>query len=251
MVDEPFSLEGRVAVITGGKQGWLETIALCLAEAGSDIAFACNEQDALAAVSQVEKLGRRVRVIPTDVTDYNQVEAMIDRVISQCGKIDILINSNELAFSKPLLEINEEEWRKVVDVNLNSVFLCTKAVGKYMVPRKKGTIVTFTSGLGERGLVNGTAYCASHGGVIQFTKALALEWARYNIRVNAIAVGWMAESLDTADVERNSLLARYIPLRRLCQPDDIGALLVYLASDASSFVTGQTYRVDGGVMAHG
>lgn len=251
MIPKEFSLEGRVAVIAGTGQSWLGALALYLAEAGADVALASQDLKEIGeAAGQVKGLGRRAMAIPTDVTNYRQIEEMVAMVVSQWGKIDILVNNSDLKFGKPLLEIAEEEWHRVMAVNLTAVFLCTKAVGKHMMERKQGKVITITSGLGERGLPNSTAYCASQGGVIQFTRALALEWARQNIMVNAIGIGWMFEGSEDKEQQLEGRLIRYIPLRRRCQPDDVAPLLVYLASDASSYVTGQTYYIDGGVMAH-
>jgi NAD(P)-dependent dehydrogenase (short-subunit alcohol dehydrogenase family) len=147
-------------------------------------------------------------------------------------------------FAKPLIEIGENEWHQVIDANLTSLFLCCKVVGRYMLEQEAGRIVNITSGLGTAGLPNGTVYCASMGGVIQFTKALALEWARQNIRVNAIGAGWMDNTKELDD-----LVVRYIPERRPGHPEDLATLMIFLASDASSYLSGHLYLVDGGLMA--
>ena len=252
MISKELNLGGKVAVIAGAGRSWLKTLASSLAEAGADVALASQDQKQMReAAQEVKKRGRRMVIIPTDVTKYRQVEEMAAKVVSQWNKIDILVNSMDLQFAKPLLEIAVAEWQEVIATNLTAVFLCTNAVAKYMMDRKEGKVITISSGLAERGLSNSAAYCASKGGVGQFTRALALEWARKNIRVNAIGVGWTSEEAEGEKGEAGDTLARYIPLRRLCRPDDIGALLVYLASDASSYVTGQTYFISGGAMAHG
>ena len=252
MIPKEFSLEGKVALVAGDGRGWLGELASYLAEAGADVALADMDQKQVEAAAQaVQKWGRRAMAIPTDVTSYQQLEEMAAKVISQWGKIDILVNNMDLQFAKPLLEVAEEEWQRVIVTNLSAVFLCTKAVGKHMVERKEGKVINISSVLAERGLSNSTAYCASKGGVGQFTKALALEWARQNVKVNAIGVGWVPEQAGGEQEGAKSPFERYITLRRFCQPEDIGALLVYLASDASSYETGQTYYVSGGVMAHG
>ncbi len=252
MIPKEFSLEGKAAIVAGAGRSWLKTMASYLAEAGADIVLSSQDQKQMEeAAQEVKKWGRRTMAIPTDVTNCQQIEEMVATVISQWGKVDILVNSMDLQFAKPLLEVVEDEWHQVIATNLTAVFLCTKAVGRHMIESKRGKIVTISSVLAERGLPNSTAYCASKGGVGQFTKALALEWARQNIQVNAIGVGWASDEAHGEEAEPTDPLARYIPLRRLCRADDIGALLVYLASDASSYVTGQTYFVSGGVMAHG
>ena len=190
MIPKEFSLEGKVAIVAEAGRSWLNTMASCLAEAGADIVLAGQARKQMEeAAQEVKKWGRRTMAIPTDVTSYQQIEEMVSTVISQWGKVDILVNNMDLQFAKPLLEVVEEEWQRVIATNLTAVFLCTKAVGKHMVELKRGKIVTISSVLAERGLPNSTAYCASKGGVGQFTKALALEWARQNIQVNAIGVG--------------------------------------------------------------
>jgi len=252
MIPKAFSLEGKVAVITGAGRSWLKTLASCLAEAGANIALASQDEKQMrAAVEAVERWGRGVMAIPTDVTSCQQLEEMTTRIIAQWGKIDILVNSLDLQFAKPLLEVAEEEWHRVITTNLTAVFLCTRVVSKHMMERKEGKVISISSGLAERGLPNSTAYCASKAGVGAFTRALALEWARENIQVNAIGIGWFSEETTGGEGEPTDPLLRYIPARRLGRPDDLEALLVYLASDASSYVTGQTYYVSGGVMAHG
>ncbi len=252
MIPKELSLEGKVAVVAGTGRGWLGALASYLAEAGADVALADQEQEQMEeAAEAVQKQGRRAMTIPTDVTSYKQIEEMAAMVTSQWGKIDILVNNMDLRLAKPLLEVTEEEWQRVIATNLTAVFLCTKAVGKHMMERKKGKVINISSVLAERGLPNSTAYCASKGGVCQFTRALALEWTRQNILVNAIGVGWVSEEAEGDKEGPKSAFERYISLRRYCRPDDIAALLVYLASDASSYETGQTYYVSGGVMAHG
>ena len=249
MIPNGFSLEGKVAVVAGAGRDWLGALASYLAEAGADVAVAAQDAEKMAAATrEVEKQGCQALAIPTDVTSYQSIEEMVAKVIARWSKIDILVNNMDLQFAKPFLEVTEEEWQRVMAANLTPVFLCTKAVGKTMVERKKGSIITLSSVLAERGLRNGAAYCASKGGVGQLTRALALEWARENIRVNAIGVGWDS-NLAGGGLEEG-FSERYISVRRFCQPEDIGALLVFLASDAASYATGQTYYVSGGVMSH-
>jgi NAD(P)-dependent dehydrogenase (short-subunit alcohol dehydrogenase family) len=252
MIPKEFSLSGKVAVIGGAGRSWLKELASYLAEAGADVVlFGQDDREMAAAAQAVKKMGRRAITVTTNVTSSREVEKMVATAVGQFGKIDILVNSFDRQFAKPLVEVTVDEWNRVMATNLNAVFVGTKAVGKHMLERKEGKIITISSGLAERGLPNSTAYCTSKGGVIQFTRALALEWARLNVRVNAIALGWMAEGAEAQDGDWRNLLTRYIPVMRLGQPDDLAAVLVYLASDASSFVTGSTFYVTGGLMAHG
>lgn len=252
MILKEFSLERKVAIIAGSRRRWVATLASYLAEAGADVALASdNKSEMEEAVRQVRKLGRQGMALPTDVTNYQQLEKTVATVISKLGKIDILVTINDLKFAKPLLGVTKGEWQRVIDNNLTSVFLCTKVVGKHMAERKEGKIVTIMSGLAERGLPNTAVYAACQGAMVQFTKSLALEWVGMNIRVNGIMVGWMFDDAGGTDEAMQDTLVRYIPLRRLGQPDDLGAALVYLASDASSYVIGATFGVDGGMLAHG
>jgi len=252
MVPKEFSLAGKKAVVGGLGQSWQKEIASYLADAGADVAvFGKNKEEMQAAMKSVEGLGRRAMTFTVDVTSPKEVASMVAEVVKNWQKIDILVNSFNLPFAKPLPEISTAEWAKVIEANLTPVFVCCQAVGKHMLEKKGGKIITITSGLAERGVPNGTAYCASKGAVVQFTRALALEWARSDIRVNAIALGWMENSAETGKEEWRHMLVRYAPLKRLARPDDFAAALVYLASDASSFVTGSTFYITGGLMAHG
>ena len=250
MVSEEFKLQGKKALVAGDSKSWSKYVASALAAAGADVAItARNSQKVEEAAGEVQSLGRRAIAIPTDMTKASQVQKAVEQVVSEFGKIDILVNAADLQFAKPFLETKAEEWQQVLEANLSPVFLCCQAVGKHMVAQKKGRIINVTSCLAERGLVNGTAYCAAVGGVLQLTRALALEWARDGITVNAIAAGWFSEAEKIGLVEEERLL-RYLPLKRYGHPSEIGSLVVYLASDATDFVSGQFMYVDGAVMAH-
>ena len=245
-----FSLNGKKALVAGDSRFWARYTAAAMAEAGADVAIAAkNPQKLQAAAGEVQRLGRKAITITTDVTKAYQVQAAVDRVVGEFGRIDILVNAADLQFAKPLTEIKKEEWQKVMDANLTSVFLCSQTVGREMLKQQKGRIINIASGLAERGLANTTAYCAAMGGVLQLTRALALEWARQGITVNAIGAGWMAETERTGAWQEEQLL-RYLPEKRYGHPKEIGSLLVYLASDATDFVSGQFMYVDGAIMAH-
>lgn len=252
MVIEEFSLTGKVALIGGLGQSWQKEMAGYLAEAGADVAlFGKDEEQISAGVKKAQELGREAMAIAADVTSYQEVDRMVQTVLQKWQRVDILVNSFNLPFAKPLVETDPEEWQKAMNANSIPVFICTRAVGKYMLERNEGKVINIVSGLAERGVPNGTAYCASKGAVVQFTRALALEWARDNVRVNAIALGWMADTAETSKKEWQDSITRLTALKRLGQPDDLACALVYLASDASSFVTGSTFYLTGGLMAHG
>jgi NAD(P)-dependent dehydrogenase (short-subunit alcohol dehydrogenase family) len=173
---------------------------------------------------------------------------MVARVASELGKVDILVNNARVELGKPFLELTEAEWDTVMAFNVKSMFLCCQAVGATMLSQGGGRIVNIGSGLAARGLWNAAAACASQGAIRQLTAALGLEWSRRNIRVNAIGAGWLA--VESPEEPEGDRLARYIPSRRIGHPRDLCGLLVYLASDACDFVTGQMVFVDGGAMAH-
>ncbi len=247
MILEEFKLEGNVAILTGCGHNWLKYLGLTLAQAGATVVTAGPEQKQIeSGMEEIRKLGRKAMAILTDLTSSRQIQKMMDDTLSQFGRIDILVNNLNLEFGKPFLEVTEGEWKRVIDTNLTAVFLCSQAVGKHMVEQKAGKIVNIVSGGAERGLPNGTAYCASMGGVVQLTRALALEWARTNVRVNAVGFGWMENSFAG---KKDDSVAHYIPMRRRARPEDIAPLMVFLASNASSYLSGQVYFVDGGLMA--
>lgn len=250
MVSEEFSLSGKNALVAAYGRFWAKPVAAALAEAGADVAVAAKSPKKLEeAVGEVKRLGRKAVAISTDVTQSSQVSKMVEQAVAELGGIDILVNAFDLEFAKPLMEVTEDEWHRVVDINLTSVFRCCQAVGKHMLPRKKGRIINVISCLSERGVANYTAYSAAMGGVLQLTKTLALEWALEGITVNGVGTGWFAEA-DTTGVEGESLLLRFLPMKRYGHPREIGSLVVYLASDTTDFVTGMFMTVDGAAMAH-
>jgi NAD(P)-dependent dehydrogenase (short-subunit alcohol dehydrogenase family) len=249
MILEEFKLKGDVAILSGCGQSWLKHFAIALAQSGANVVITGPQKEEIAtAAKEVRHLGKTSLSIPLNDTSLQEIKAMTEQVIAQFGRIDILVNNYNLQFGKPFLEITEEEWRRVLETNLTAVFRCSQAVGHHMVKQKSGKIVNIVSGAGERGLPNGTAYCSSMGGVIQLTRALALEWARENVRVNAVGIGWMGTSVEEGHKDP---ISSYIPMHRRGEPEDIAPLVLFLASEASSYITGHVYFVDGGLMARG
>jgi len=249
MILEEFRVKGNVAIISGYDPIWLKVLSIALAQAGANIVIAGpGKEEIESAAEEVRHLGNKALSIPLDLTSNQELEAMTEQVIAQFGRIDILVNSQNLQFGKPFLEVTEEEWKRVLGADLISFFRHTKAVGKHMVKQKTGKIINIVSGAGERGLPNGVAYCASMGGVIQLTRALALEWARENVRINAVGMGWMEMDFEMGQEDP---VLNYIPMRRRGKIEDIAPLVLFLASEASSYMTGHVYFVDGGVMARG
>ena len=245
-----WDLTGKRAIITADRRGWTPYLASALAEAGADVAVAgAAASDMEDAVATVEGRGRGSVAITTDLTDAAGVEAMVDRAVSELGGVDILVNNARAEFGKRFEQVTEDEWDRFMDFSVRSMFLTCRAVGGRMLEQGGGRIVNVSSGLAVRGLWNSVAACAAQGAVHQLTSALALEWALHGIRVNGIGAGWLTTEPPTEE-DRSDPLVRYLPSRRKGHPEELGGLLVYLASDACDFVTGQTIFIDGGALAH-
>ena len=250
MGSNEFSLSGKTALVAGDSKYWSKYAGAALAEAGADVAIAARNTKRLEeAAEEVRRQGQKVITIPTDTTDASQVQKMVEQVVAEFGRIDILVNASDLLFARPFLEVSEGEWRRVLDTNLTSAFHCCQAVGKQMIEQKKGRIINLLSGLAERGVENFSAYCVAMGGVLQLTRALDIEWAKHGITVNAIGTGWMSE-VEKTGAPQEELLMKYMPLKRYGHPREMGPLLVYLASDTTDFFSGQFLYVDGAVMSH-
>ncbi len=244
------SLSGKVAVLTTDRRGWSRYLAGALAAAGADVAVAGSYGPELAeARAAIEAHGRASLPIETVLTRAAGVEETVERVVAELGRLDILVNNARVEMGKPFDDVTEAEWDAVMDFNVKSMFLCCQIAGTHMLRQGSGRIVNITSGLAVRGLANSAVYAASQGAVTQLTSSLALEWAPHNIRVNAIGAGWLTTD-PRAATDSNDRVVRFLPSRRLGHPNDLGGLVVYLASDASDFVTGQTVYVDGGATAH-
>jgi len=257
MVARKFDLSGKTALVLGGATALGRAIGVALAEAGADVAFttlAVNRQEEVAvnsAVNEVWALGRKGFAAAIDVTDAAQVEAIVHRAADELGRLDILVNNPELPFAKPLAETTLDEWQRALTVNLSAVFFACRAAAGVMLPQGQGRVINVTSILGERGVINSTAYCAAKAGVISLTRALALEWARTGVTVNGIGVGFLEDVPGIGqDESLKAALEKYLPLRRLGRSPQMAGLAVYLASDASEFITGQTIFVEGGALAH-
>jgi NAD(P)-dependent dehydrogenase (short-subunit alcohol dehydrogenase family) len=245
-----WDLSGKAAIITADRRGWTATLAAALAEAGADVVIAGSlSSDMAEAVQAVEALGRRAVSVPVYLTERSDVEALVDKAVAEFGKVDILVNNARAEFGKPFEDVTEDEWHALMDFNVKSVFLTCQTVGRRMLEQGHGRIVNIGSGLAVRGLWNSVAACAAQGAIHQMTQALALEWGRKGVRVNGIGAGWVSTEEPT-EADKQELLVRYLPSRRKGHPRDLAGALVYLASDACDFVTGQTLFIDGGALAH-
>jgi len=252
---ELFDLAGRVALVTGGGSGIGRQMAQGLAEAGADLALCGRKQERCEQTAEeLRALGVRALGLRCDVRDPAEVQAVVDRTSSELGRIDILVNNAGTSWGAPAEDYPLEGWQKVIDVNLTGVFLCAQAAGRVMIEQRAGKIVNVASVAAFGGappeLMNAVGYNASKGGVVAFTRDLATKWARHGITVNAIAPGWFPTDLNKVllDAQPERYLER-IPLGRFGGPDDLKGAVVFLASAASDYVTGETIVVDGGQSA--
>lgn len=251
MALEMFQLDGRVALITGGTQGLGLAMARALAQAGADIIVTSRDQEKArqSAANLAAETGCRVVGLAVDVTDAQAIERMVEAALEAFGRIDILVNNAGINIRKPLEEFDEASWDLVQGTNLKAPFLCARAVARHMKKQGSGRIINLASMLGQVALPERSAYCASKGGVIQLTKVLALELAAHNITVNAICPGPIATELNIPvmnNPQANQFFLNHIPLGRWGKPEELGGAIIFLASDASSFMTGATLTIDGG-----
>src|SRR5881628_2040308 len=244
---ELFDLSGRVAIVPGGGSGLGRQMATALAEMGADVVLcARNAERCAETAAELSALGIRALGLRCDVTSADDVRAKVE-----LGRIDILVNNAGRAWVAPVATMAVEDWRKVLDVNLTGAFLCAQAAGNVMIAEGGGKIINIASVAGLGGampeVLDSIAYNTSKGGLVNFTRDLAVKWGRHKINVNAIAPGWFPSKMSSAIVERwGDRLARTIPLGRIGGDEDLKGTVVYLASRASDYITGQILAVDGG-----
>lgn len=254
MSTDMFSLDGKVALVTGASRGIGRAIALGFAEAGADVAVAArSEADLETLAKEIDSLGRRAVVLVVDVTKRDEIERMIEATVAELGGLDILVNNaGGTRFMSPLVGLRPDGWAKTIALNLDSVFHATQLAARVMVERRGGSIIQIASVAGIEGAEGLSYYSAAKGGVRLFTQATARELAQAGVRLNCIAPGWVETALNEAlraDEAGRRFAESMIPMGRFGTPEEIVGAAVYLASDASSFVTGTTLVVDGGQTA--
>tara|TARA_B100002019_G_scaffold228625_1_gene201941 strand:+ start:969 stop:1712 length:744 start_codon:yes stop_codon:yes gene_type:complete len=245
-----FDLENKIAVVTGSARGLGQAIAIKLASAGASIALCDLELDWLTESEElIKKIGVDVKSYSVNVADSNSVIDGIKKIESDFGKIDILVNNAGITKDGLLIRMSEDDWDQVLDVNLKGVFLCTKAVMRGMSKRREGSIVNIASVIGLMGNAGQANYAASKGGVISFSKTVAKELASRNVRCNAIAPGFIRTAMtDALDLEIQEKMKELIPLGRFGEPEDVANVVLFLASNSSSYVTGQVLSTCGGMV---
>ena len=253
-VKQLFDLTGRVAIVTGGSIGLGRQMAEGLAEMGAQLVLCARKEERChQAAEALQQLGVKAIAMSCDVKSPASVQEMVDATVSQFGRIDILINNAGISWGAPVEEMRLEDWNKVIETNLTGTFLCAQAVGRVMIRQGRGKIINIASVAGLGGApaeLPAIGYHASKGGVISFTKDLACKWAAHNIQVNAIAPGWFPTHMSNRVLEHyKELFLSHIPSRRFGNEHDLKGAAVFLASDASNYVTGHVLVVDGGESA--
>jgi len=253
-VKQLFELSGRVAIVTGGSIGLGRQMAEALAEMGANIVLCARKKERCEkAAEELQKLGVKTLALGCDVKNPAEIQQVVDATMANFGRIDILINNAGTSWGAPVEEMRLEQWNKVIETNLTGTFLFSQAVGKIMISQRRGKIINIASVAGLGGAppeFQAIGYHASKGGVIIFTKDLACKWGIHNIQVNSIAPGWFPTNMSQVLIERNKdTFLRSIPLRRFGNESDLKGAAVFLASDASDYVTGHVLVVDGGQSA--
>ena len=251
MASNAFSLDGRVAVVTGTSGGLGQAIALALAEAGADIA-GVGVSDSGETAAQVAALGRRYLQVKADLSSIEPVASIVERTLAELGGLDILVNNAGIIRRNDAVDFSEQDWDDVMNVNLKSAFFLAQAAGRHFIAQGRGKIINIASMLSFQGGIRVPSYTASKSGIAGITRLLANEWGAKGVNINAIAPGYMATdntALLRADADRNKSILERIPAGRWGVPADLGGTAVFLASSASDYVNGAVIPVDGGWLA--
>jgi 3-oxoacyl-[acyl-carrier protein] reductase len=252
MITEQMEFTGRTAIVTGGGTGIGYATAMQLARLGADVVIAARTADELEAAANriADASGSRCIAVPTDVKDEEAVIRMVERTIDEFGRIDVLVNNAGGTRMGPLESIPTRGWDSIFDLNVRSAYFCTREAGKHMIDRKSGSIINISSGAGENGVKGGAHYSAAKSALQMFTRVTAAEWGRFGIRANCVAAGAIAservlDAWQVAGLDPEQMGAA-IPLGRTGTPDEMANMIVFFASDAASYITGQTIGVNGG-----
>ncbi len=245
-----FDVTGQVALVTGASRGFGRSIAGTLAEAGADLVVTSrNLVDVQAVAADLLPSGRKVLPLQMDVTRREEVEEAVRRAVASLGKIDILVNNAGINIRRPALELTDGDWEQTLDTNLTGCFRVAQVVGRYMLTRQQGRIVNIASMLASVTIPERAAYASSKGGLVQMTRTLAVEWAPFNVRVNAICPGPFLTDLNKVildDPEKVKFFMDRMPMKRFGRPEELHGAVIFFASEASSFITGTTLYIDGG-----
>jgi len=248
-------LSGKTAVVIGGSSGIGRALAIGLAQAGADvIPSARRAQEVAAAASEIERLGRRSLAVTCDVTDESSLHQLLQEALRAFSKVDILVNSAGIAKRLPTLELSNQDWDAILDINLKGLFHACKIFGRHMVERRYGRIINIASLSSFLGLFQSAAYAASKGGVLALTRTLAVEWAPHGVCVNAIMPGVFRTALNQKLLDGTPRGQEFLvrtPMQRFGQVEELVGAAIFLASDSAGFVTGATIPVDGGFLASG
>ena len=242
-------LKEKIALVTGGSRGLGKAIALQLAADGAQVVvnYATSTDKAEEVVAAIKAEGGKALAMKADVSHLEEVEKMVDTIYEQFGRIDILVNNAGVTRDQLLISMEREDWDKVIATNLGGLFNCSKAVAKYMMMQKSGRIINMSSVAGERGGRGQSNYAASKGAVNAFTRSVAMELARKKVTVNAVAPGVVETEMSSEVIRRaQDIILNSVALKRLGQPEEIAKVVAFLASDDSSYITGEVIRVDGG-----
>ena len=243
-------LRNKKSIITGGNKGIGRDIALAFAKLGTHVIISGRDEAALIQTTkQMQQYQPQCSYVASDISSVDSIFYMVDEAVSRMGGIDVLVNNAGINIAKPALEVTEVDWDRVLDTNLKGSFFCSQRAGKYMTEQRSGRIINIASQMAFVGYRDRAAYCSSKGGVVQMTKALAVEWAKYQVKVNAVAPTFIETELTTGMFKDESfktdVLSR-IPLGSLAQSSDVTGAVIFLASDMANFITGETIKVDGG-----
>jgi len=243
-------LVGRKVLVTGGNKGIGKDIAIAFAQLGADVVIAGRDETTLISTTGLlQTYNPKSTFVKADMQEVESIRSMVDFTNEYLGGLDVVVNNAGINIPKPAMEVTEEDWDSVIDTNLKGTFFCAQQAGKYMIPQGKGKIINIVSQMAFVGYIKRAAYCSSKGGAVQLTKALAVEWAPFNIKVNAVAPTFieteLTQKMFTDQAFYQDVLSR-IPLGKLAQPSDVTGAVLFLASDLANFITGETIRVDGG-----